>query len=234
MCSDLNQDSHCKEERAEVIFARYYEYKKPTEENKYTLLKNFESYGKCISLAAQIEHIKLKEKTTSRVEGQLTAQKEMYRLYQDTKGTTHPGLLYFHWSRQNDEEALTKLLQMEETDKVKKNKEMQLFLASYYAKVDVDKTINILYNVLELNKAGEQPPVEVYATLVSLYYKQDKFKHAYTFARVAQLSGFNDIEILPIKHQLTSQGKDLSPLDDLAQKTYDSIQGGEFISPRGI
>lgn len=233
MCSNLNTDSHCKEERANLIFARYDEYKKPTEDVKYELLKKFETYDKCVSRAAQIEHIKLKEKTTSRVEGHLTAQKEMYRLYQDTKGTSHPGLLYFHWSRQNDEDAMSKLLSMEDTPAVKNDKEIQMFLATYYAKVDSDKTIDLLYSVLELNNVGETPSPEVYASLVSLFYKQDKLKHAYTFAKVAQLSGFNDIEILPIKHKLESQGKELGPLDDLAQQTFDSVQSGKFISPRG-
>ena len=33
-CSDLNKDSHCKNERSEVILKRYVEYKKPTDENK--------------------------------------------------------------------------------------------------------------------------------------------------------------------------------------------------------
>lgn len=234
MCRDLNTDSHCKEERADLIFSRYDEFKTPTEDNKYDLLKKLEKYDKCVSLAAQIEHIKLKEKTTSRVEGHLTAQKEMYRIYQETKDTEHPGILYFHWSRQNDEHALTKLLKMEDSPRVKKDKEMQLFLATFYAKIDEDKTIDLLYNVLELNKAGEVPSPEVYTTLVSLFFKQHKYKHAYTFAKIAQLSGVEDIEMLPIKHELTSQGKDLTPLDELAQKTFDSVREGRFISPRGI
>lgn len=71
-CADLNKDSHCKDERAEVILKRYSEYKEPTDENKYQLLKEFETYNQCITLAAKIEHIKLKAKKTSRIDGQLT------------------------------------------------------------------------------------------------------------------------------------------------------------------
>jgi hypothetical protein len=69
---------------------------------------------------------------------------------------------------------------------------------------------------------------------VSLFYKHEKYKHAYTFARVAQLSGYEDVDILPIEHQLAAAGKSLDSLDDLAQKTYDSIQEGSFVSPRGF
>ncbi|TMP16440.1 DUF2989 domain-containing protein [Pseudoalteromonas sp. S2721] len=235
-CSDLNKDSHCKEQRAEVIIQRYVEYKSPTDENKYQLLKDFEKYDQCVSLAAKIEHIKLKEKTTSRVEGHLTSIKEMTRIFQDTKNTDHPGLLYYHWSRNNDQSALTKLLALEEKQdkRVTEDAEMQFFLASYYVKFDDEKTIDLLYKTLELNQAGETPNPEIYPTLVSLFYKHEKYKHAYTFARVAQLSGYEDVDILPIEHQLAAAGKSLDSLDDLAQKTFDSIQEGSFVSPRGF
>lgn len=231
-CADLNKDSHCKDLRADVIFARYYEYKTPTDDNKYQLLKNLEQYDKCVSLAAQIEHIKLKEKTTSRVEGHLTSQKEMTRIYQDTKLTDHPGLLYYHWSRNNSNFAMNKLLNMQDDPDVQSDPEIQMFLATYYAKFDDEKTIDLLYRVLELNPAGQQPPQEVYASLVSIFYKQKKYKHAYTFARVSQMSGFTEVDILPIQHEITSRGKSLEPLDELAQETYDSILSGEFVSPR--
>tara|TARA_B100002049_G_C16034950_1_gene356222 strand:+ start:184 stop:984 length:801 start_codon:yes stop_codon:yes gene_type:complete len=231
-CSDLNKDSHCKEQRKDVIMQRYIEYKSPTDENKYQLLKGFEKYDQCVSLAAKIEHIKLKEKTTSRVEGHLTSIKEMTRIFQDTKDTKHPGLLYYHWSRNNDQSALTKLLALENDQSVTENAEMQFFLASYYVKFDDEKTIDLLYKTLELNKADETPNPEIYPTLVSLFYKHEKYKHAYTFARVAQLSGYENVDILPIEHKLTASGKSLDSLDDLAQQTYDSIQAGKFVSPR--
>lgn len=231
-CEDLNKDSHCKDERAELIYARYHEYKSPTEDNKYTLLKHLEDYNQCVSLAAKIEHIKLKEKTTSRVEGHLTALKEMTRVYQETKNSNHPGLLYYHWSRNNDKAAMNKLLNMQDDPRVQNDPEIQLFLAEFYAKVDDDKTIDILYRVLELNKAGENPDPEVYASLVSIFFKHEKYKHAYTFARVAQLSGFEEVDIIPVTQELLALNKELEPLDALAQQTYDAIQAGEFVSPR--
>ncbi|WP_105167980.1 DUF2989 domain-containing protein [Pseudoalteromonas sp. T1lg23B] len=231
-CSDLNTDSHCREERAEVIVARYHEYKKPTDENKYQLLKLFEDYDRCVSIAAKIEHIKLKEKTTSRVNGHLTSLKEINRIFKETLDTTHPGLLYYHWSRNANRAALNKLLNMQEQNVVKNDPEIQLFLATFYAKIDDDKTVDLLYRVLELNKKGQQPAPEVYETLTSIFYKQEKYKHAYTFAKVAKLSGFDSVDIIPIEHHITSLGKSLDPLNDLAQKTYNSIQEGTFVSPR--
>jgi hypothetical protein len=231
-CADLNKDSHCKEPRAEVIMKRYTEYKAPTDENKYQLLKGFETYNQCITLAAKIEHIKLKAKTTSRIEGQFTSIKEMARLYQDTRNTNHPGLLYYQWSRNNNQNALTKLLSLENDESVTQSAEMQFFLASYYIKFDDEKTIDLLYKTLELNKEGSTPNPEVLTSLISLFYKHDKFKHAYIFSKVAQMSGIENIDLLPIEHQLVSIGKSIDSLDTLAQQTYEQIQTGEFVSPR--
>ncbi|MEL0634859.1 DUF2989 domain-containing protein [Pseudoalteromonas carrageenovora] len=231
-CSDLNKDSHCKNERSVVILKRYTEFKKPTDENKYQLLKGFESYNQCITLAAKIEHKKLKSKTTSRIEGQLTSIKEMTRIYQDTHKTNHPGLLYYHWSRNNDQGALNKLLTLENDKSVTQSAEMQFFLASYYIKFDDEKTIDLLYKTLELNEEGIEPNPEVYTSLISLFYKHDKLKHAYIFSKVAQMSGIENIDLLPIEHQLLGNGKNLDSLDTLAQQTYEQIQNGEFVSPR--
>lgn len=234
LCSDLNKDSHCKHQRSDVIFSRFHEYKKPNDENKYQLLKDFEQYDKCVARAAKIEHIKLKGKNTSRVEGHLTSLKEMTRLYQDTEDTNHPGLLYYHWSRNNSQSALTKLLSLENDESVSTSAEMQFFLASYYIKFDEEKTIDLLYKTLELNKPGQIPNPEVYTTLVSLFYKHEKYKHAYTFARVAELSGIENIAMFPIENKLTATGKDLDSLDELAKQTFDSVKNGRFVSPRGF
>lgn len=231
-CSDLNKDSHCKKQRADVILKRYVEYKDPSDENKFQLLKGFESYNQCITLAAKIELTKLKSKKTSRIDGQLTSIKEMTRIYQDTKNTTHPGLLYYQWSRNNNKRALTKLLSIENDPSVTKSAEMQFFLASYYIKFDEEKTIDLLYKTLELNKKGTFPNPEVYTSLISLFYKHEKFKHAYIFSQVAKMSGVENIDSFEIEQSLLNSGKNLSSLDDLAEQIYLQVINGEFVSPR--
>jgi hypothetical protein len=234
LCADLNKDHRCKKDRNEIILARYREYKTPNDENKYDLLKKFEDYNECVYLATHIEHIKYKHNTTTRVKGHLTALKEIHRLYSETKNAEHPGLLYYHWSRNNDNDALRKLLKMENDPVITTDPEMQFFLASYYAKFDDEKTISLLYKVLELNKPGTMPNLEVFATLTSIFYKQKKFKHAYTFAKVSEMAGFVNIDLIPVTHEITSQGKSLRPLNELASKTFDSIKSGEFVSPRSF
>ena len=232
ICSDLNQDSHCKAQRERTIFSRHLESLQPTDEHKYQLLKAFEHYNQCIALAANIQHIKLKSKTTARRRAHLTSMREIARIYQQTKHTSHPGLLYYHWSRNNDESALTRLLALEHTAEVEQSAEMQFYLASYYIKVDEEKAINFLYNTLALNKAKHEPNPEIYMSLISLFYKHQQYKHAYIFAKIAQFSGIEHIDILLIEQQLIAQGKNLESLDRLAEQTLQQIDQGTFISPR--
>ncbi|NWL15938.1 DUF2989 domain-containing protein [Pseudoalteromonas sp. Scap03] len=232
MCNDLNHDSHCKALRERTIFSRYRESLQPADENKYQLLKAFEHYNQCIGLAANIQHIKLKGKTTARRRAYLTSNREMARIYQQTHATTHPGLLYYHWSRNNDETALTRLLALENTPAVETSAEMQFYLASYYIKVDEQKAIGFLYNTLALNQAKQIPDPEIYTSLISLFYKHRQYKHAYIFAKIAELSGIKNIDILLIEQQLIAQGKNLESLDALAEQTLHQINQGKFISPR--
>ncbi len=232
MCNDLNTDAHCREQRAQVILSRYHEYQSATDDNKYELLRHLESYSQCVSLASKIEHVKLKEKTTSRVEGYMTSLKEINRLFKETRDSDHPGLLYYQWSRNNNQAALNKLLAMEQTDAVRNNPEYQFFLASYYIKLDTDKTVDLLYHSLELNKPGQIPNPEIFTTLVNIFYKQEKYTLAYTFARIAKESGVENIDFTPMKHQLTASGIDSDKYDTLASKTLTDILEGRFKSPR--
>lgn len=230
-CSDLNTDGHCNAIRSEVIVKRHLEKKDPSDENKYNLLLDFEEYSSCIHLASQIEHIKLKEKKNSRIKGYMTSLREIKRLIAETKDTSHPGILYYQWSQTNDEAALNKFLSLENTESMK-NTQMQFLLATYYIKFDLEKTVNLLYRALELNPEHGTPNNEIYKTLVNIFYKQKKYKHAYIWALIAKESCIENIEITPLEHMLETQGKSLGNLEKLANKTLEQIESGTFFSPR--
>jgi len=230
-CNDLNTDGHCNAIRSEVIVKRYLEKQDPSDESKYKLLLDFEEYSSCIHLASQIEHIKLKEKKNSRIKGYMTSIREIKRLTAETKDTSHPGMLYYQWSHTNDESALNKFLSLEDS-KSMKNTQMQFLLATYYIKFDLEKTVNLLYRALELNPEGATPNNEIYKTLVNIFYKQKKYKHAYIWALISKESGIENIEITPLEHMLESQGKSLTNLEKLASKTQEQIESGTFFSPR--
>ncbi|EGI72806.1 hypothetical protein PH505_bd00390 [Pseudoalteromonas distincta] len=115
---------------------------------------------------------------------------------------------------------------------VTQSAEMQFFLASYYIKFDDEKTIDLLYKTLELNKKDNIPNPEVYTSLISLFYKHDKFKHAYIFSKVAKMSGIENIDAFEIEQKLVANGKSLDSLDVLAEQTFQQIMAGDFVSPR--
>jgi hypothetical protein len=230
-CSDLNTDSHCNTERADVIISRFLESKDPNDEIRYQLLTQFHKYEKCVSLASSIEHIKLKEKTTSRVNGHLTAVREIRRLQKETINSEFPPLLFYHWSRGSNEDAINKLLELDKLYQLETT-DMQLKLATYFVKFDDEAAIDKLYHALELNPSGQDAPQEIYTTLVNIFYKSKRYKHAYIWALVAKEAGNTNIDLTPIEYQLELEGKNLDSLEDLANDTLSQIKSGTFKSPR--
>ena len=230
-CADLNTDSHCNTQRAEVILGRYAESQTPDDATKYKLLSAFHSYAKCVELAASIEHIKLKEKTTSRVNGHLTALKEINRLSKETRNSQYPHLLYYHWSRNGDEQAMQSLIAMDEKRELETS-EFQYKLATYYIKFDNKLAVDKLYHALELNPAGETAKPEIYTALTNIFYQMEEFKLSYIWALVAKETGIENIDLAPLEYELTNQGKSLSELANLADNTLSSIEDGTFSSPR--
>jgi hypothetical protein len=231
VCSDLNEDSHCNIQRADVVFDRFAERKLPSDKNKYNLLISFEKYSKCIELASGIEHIKLKEKTTSRVNGFLTSLKEIKRLTEETVSSEDPNLLQYHWSRHQSQPHLDKFLQAEK-DKQLETPDLQIALASYYMKRDVKKTINILHHALSLYPAEAVVDPEIYTALTTIYYKQRNYQLSLLWALIAEQAGIERIEFDRIKTELKALKIDADPIEALADETLESIKLGQFKTPQ--
>ncbi|RVU37495.1 DUF2989 domain-containing protein [Rheinheimera riviphila] len=230
VCNDLNEDSHCNVQRAEVIFARFAEGKLPSDPNKHKLLISFEKYSKCIELASGIQHIKLKEKTTSRVNGFLTSLKEIKRLTDETVSSEDPNLLQYHWSRHQSKPHLDKFLQAEKNQQLE-TPELQLALASYYMKRDVKKTIAILHHALSLYPAEANIDPEIYTALTTIHYKQRNFQLSYLWALIAEDAGIERIEFARIKTELAELNIDADAIEPVAETTLESIKQGRFQAP---
>lgn len=230
LCTDLTNDGHCKSQRMETIFKRYYEAKLPTDKNRYALLMDLEKYSKCMGLASQIEHIKLKEKKTERVDGYIGTVNDIKRISDLTVTSDYAPLLYYHWSRNGSQRHLKKFLALEGTKEIN-TPELTYGLATYYIKRDLPKTVSLLYQALELTKQGETVNPEIFASLSSIHFKLDKFSSAYLWAKVSKLSGAENVNLEELKFYIGNQGKSTSGLDRLAQDTYDSILDGDFKRP---
>ncbi|NTS78538.1 DUF2989 domain-containing protein [Catenovulum sp. SM1970] len=230
-CDDLNTDSWCKDHRAEIIIGRFQEAENPTDAIRYKLITDYEQYSQCVELASQIEHIKLKEKKTSRINGYMTSLQEIARLSDATEESMMPELLFWHWSRNGSEQAIHKLLKMEHTGELD-TPELQFKLATYHVKTDRNKTIDILYYALSLYTADQDPNPEILKTLSTLYLKDEKFKHAYVWGRIARKMGIEDIDLAPLRALLRNDGLNIEQLNLLADNFQNKIENGTFVPPK--
>lgn len=228
-CSDLWDDSHCKDERRTVIFSRVAEFKLPSDANKYQLLMDFERYHKCMELAAGIEHIKLKEKTTERVKNLLVAQKEIKRLSAETLNSDHPGLTFYHWSREHSNVHLTKFLRAAKAGELK-TPDLMFAYGQYLIDRDTDQAIETILKALGLYKAGQKIDVDMYTSLTTLYFKKQNFAASYHWALVSKNAGVQRIEFQRILQDLAPQ-VDKEKLETLAEQTALSLSEGTFKPP---
>ncbi|GGD64235.1 DUF2989 domain-containing protein [Lacimicrobium alkaliphilum] len=230
MCSDLNPDSWCRAEKANIIKNRYNQSRASTDRGTYEQLLNFEAYKKCIAKASQIEHIKLKERKSERVKGLLTAERELKRLAQMTRNNNSPHLLYYHWSRFQNEDALKGFLAYENTPQME-YPEMQVALATYYIKFDRIKAIQLLYRALELYGEGDDIDNEIFLSLSSLFMKEEQFDWAYLWGYVGREFGVEDLNLTSIEVILHQQSRQSGPIEDKADTIIEQLNEGRFRAP---
>ena len=232
ICEEFGQDSWCKTERIDVALSRIKVKNNQLDTDKYRLLLSYEGYIKCMALASQIQHIKLKEKTTLRKINLNKARDNLSLLIEETSSSQHPHLLYYQWSRGSNDLALAQLLQLEGTVELE-NSTAQYHLATYYVKRDSKKTLGLLYRSLELHDPGTVLLPEIIQTLATIFTKQQKYKQAYIWLRAYQL--LNDKPDKLIESSLRSYqlvgSLNADFLDDVASSTLEKILAGEFIPP---
>jgi len=186
-----------------------------------------------MELASQIQHIKLKEKTTLRKNNLLKAKANLSLLAEQNEDSKHPHLLFYFWSRHANELALAELLKLEGTE-VLENSTAQLHLATYYIKRDSKKTLGLLYHALELHEPGTVLSPEILQSLATIHTKQKQYKQAYIWLRSYQLIQTQSDKMIESSLNNFKERHDLdaSFLDKVANSTLDKIQSGEFSSPK--
>jgi len=232
ICNEFGQDSWCKSQRVDVVLNRIEVKKHQLDVDKYHLLVSYEGYVKCMSLASQIQHIKLKEKTTLRKNNLLKAKANLSLLSEQNANSKHPHLLYYFWSRESNELALQEFLQLEGTS-VLENSTAQFHLATYYIKRDTNKTLGLLYRALELHQPGTILPAEILQTLATIFTKKKQYKQAYIWLRTYQIliDKPNEMIETSLRSYLQAETLDADFLDQVASTTLAKIEAGQFSSP---
>lgn len=232
-CEAFTPDSWCKAERKSILLNTHEVANSDKGKNKYNLLLSYENYKACMNKAAKIEHIKLKEKKAFRLQNEVHAQEKIEELSKATKGDDDPYLLYYHWSRYLDNEALKKFLSYEKNGQLA-TPELQFFLATHYVKRDIHKTIGLLFHALELYESGDEINIEIFKSLVSIFTDKKEYKKAYIWLKVLELYSIEDADISPETLKQYAQGYNLDAerLNKIADITLSKITDGEFVSPK--
>lgn len=233
ICSVFTPDSWCKNERKNTIFEASSLKNAPTDQKKYILLLSYEAYAKCVAFSTKIEHIKLKEKRTARIKNYLKVKDLIETLSNETKNSNHPDLLFYHWSRYLDENALKKFLAMEGSALLE-TPTAQFHLATHYSKRDLDKTLSLLFHALELQQPEQVIDPEIFQTLSTIFIDKAKPKQAYIWLKVllTYQPDNKNINNKTLTDFSKSYQLDSTFLDKVALSTLEKISAGTFKAPK--
>jgi len=233
ICEEFHEDSWCKRERIKVGIANINHKTVASDIHKFHQLIAYEDYNKCVTHAAKIEHIKLKEKKTRRIENMMAARQKIEEISEQTKNSEHPRLLYYHWTRFLNNEALEKFLALEGT-KALETPESLFELATYYTKRDQSKTLQLLFHSLELYKDDSEINAEIFKTLSTIFADKNEIKQAYIWLKVLELYDPSDPDIHEntIEDYAKNHKLDVDFLDKVAKTTLNKIKSSKFIRPK--
>ncbi|XQW86809.1 DUF2989 domain-containing protein [Thalassotalea piscium] len=233
ICQEFTEDTWCKHERINVAFANLGYKKNPQDLEKFNQLISYEQYEHCMARVSQIEHIKLKEKKTKRLNNLAIARDKIKQISEKTKYSNHPRLLYYHWSRHLNKTALAKFLALEGSA-ILESHESQFDLATYYTKRDPIKTLALLYHSLELVKPEQIINVEVFKAIATFFADKREIKKAYIWLKILRLYAPEDKEVKQdtLDKYINQYDLDEDFLDKVAKATLDRIQSGRFKAPK--
>lgn len=233
ICIDIHDDNWCRKERKALLHHNYLVKQDNADHEKYKELLAYEDYIGCMSLASQIEHIKLKEKKTRRINSLLNAERRFEKLAKETRASDNPHLLFFHWSRYLDKEALAEFTSKEGSGELE-TAELQQFLATYYIKRDPEKTLGILFHSLELTPVDSPLNDEVFESIANIFNDKKEYKQTYIWLKVLQLYNPEDTHLNQtlINDYVKKHGLDTDFLNTVAAVTLKNIQEGKFKAPQ--
>lgn len=227
LCNDLNEDNWCRSERRQLIITRYLQQQNGSAEQQYYLLKDLQAYSQCIELASNIEHRKLKDKQSHRIEAYLNSLKAINKRAKQTADSEVPLLLYWHWANRSDQQALEKLLALEGTEAMQTH-ELQFALATYYAKQDQQKLLSHLYSALRLYQPQQRFNVEIPESLVTYYLSREQREEAYIWSQVAIAFGSETMNEQQLRAIVGATDDEYDRWQNAADDIVDEIESGTF------
>jgi hypothetical protein len=232
ICTEFEEDSWCKSERIAVGFANLAYQKSLKDLQQHNQLISYENYAECMGKASKIEHIKFKEKQSMRIANVAKAKKRIKEISDETINSNHPSLLYYHWTRYLNKNALQNFLALENTKQLE-TPTLQLNLATYYAKKDQNKTLHLLYRALELTSMNEPINTEIFKSIATIFADKNKHEQVYIWSKILKTHSPDDDSIKRVNLDDYARSFQLKRdfLDSVASKTLEAILKGKFQKP---
>jgi hypothetical protein len=233
ICTDIDSEGWCKHQRVELISRRYQSIKSPDDQdNQYRTLIAWKEFNQCIKIAANITRKTITDRTSTKAKAYITSIYEIEKLEQATLNSKYPQLLYYHWSQDGNRNKMSQLLKLDRKHQLDTT-ELQLMMASYYAKVDTKKEIKAQYKALKFLSPQLQHDIDnqLFASLATNFYRQKKYQQAYIWTKISEYSGLNAASSSSLIRRLTEKKTNFDKLETIAQNTYTSITSYQFITP---
>jgi hypothetical protein len=276
MCEKLSVDSRCSSLRSDVIVQAYKIQKGLVFNDKYNQLLSLEKYVECTEKSTWIEYKDrennpvfqqrngkqlTKEKIANLKEYQKRNKKEKEKrnisfqtsrkLFNDlnnsviNENTVH--LLYWNWTRNHNENALKKLIKLDEEGKI--NDSLIIFsLAEESIRYDHNKGIAQMikslskypqdYYVEQKSRGGfdklEKGPdrklhTQILQSLSSAYFRKKEYEKSFIFAKVLILNGNDTADQDMILRNFEKKNLRLvSALNNKAELIHKKLKKGEF------
>lgn len=227
LCRGLNQDGWCQNQREIVVYKEFELKQSRTELGLYDALLAWEEYRDCIELAAHVEMKRLKIRQSQRVEGYIRAEQAINDYVKETATSSHPNLLWYHWSREGNKEAYAKFIALEQSGQLN-TPELVLNIAAHYAEFDQERAIGYLLKALTMYQDEDDIDPNIFSKLTTLTYQVKDYRHSYVWALITQEkeAGVVDMSKLGDSGRLTIFEK--KKAEEIADQILSQLGNGNF------
>jgi hypothetical protein len=243
------------------------------EKHQYELLVNLENFVSCSEKASFIEYDykkmerrdkenkktglltkkeietrnnfkeDLRKRDTDRKTNYIFSTYMLRGLNRKTKNSNNPYLLYWHWSRNGNNEAILKLEKMHENNQIDSYR-MNYYLSLHYATFDKEKSIDLMFSSLEKLPIKEYVDKEsnddlpnnnsihfsIFKSLVTYYYNKKDFEKSYIFAKLLEEKNDKSADIYKIikYFEANKKSKIISRAEDKVELINKKLEKGAF------
>ncbi|MFH7585931.1 DUF2989 domain-containing protein [Oceanimonas smirnovii] len=183
LCTGLNTDGWCKEEKRALIEARYENAEHPGDASRYRVMSALDNYQRCLEPLLDMQYTKRHERKNTKVETIIDIDAELARLEASTASSDYPYLQLWRWERHGDRAARRDFIAGANRPEMQQAP-LQKALAGFLLHQDPTAAERALQRALALTPTGSKPDADLLASLTGLYISQRRYRQAWLWSRV--------------------------------------------------